>query len=421
MKLVALVLGLALVLVACSEPISDLPANPPSTINVPGLSTTPGPSGVLDDLTEARDRWAATGYSTYRYVFEDDCGMCQGFAGEVVVWNGEVLDPAGRTPTVEEIFETIEEAVFDGRSVEAVFDPMNGHPSDVWIDREARAVDGGLHWLIASLVEGLPGDDASLSGLEQARAVWQEARPADYEFRMSILCDCALAGSIWILVKNDTVSDWRLELDDEGSAGSVSPITIDTMFSDLAEMMASDGGLVETGIRFSGSARYDADFGYPAWVGLDLEIVEPDSVLATLPPRMVFVVTDFRALDAGAASTDDGLDQAMARWRSTGLIDYQYNLTVHDIATASLSPPYTVVVTGARVVSVTLDGQPVTDLAIDPSTIDDLFVLIQESTELGLEVEALYDADIGYPVLVIVHEPDSEAARVISLSDLIGR
>ncbi|MDH3307232.1 MAG: DUF6174 domain-containing protein [Acidimicrobiia bacterium] len=422
MKQVVLVLGLTLVLAACAEPSSDRPAaTPPPTINVPGQSPLPGSSGVLDDLTEARNRWAASGYSTYRYVFEDDCGMCQRYAGQVVVWNGDVLDPAGQSPTIEEIFEAIERAASDGRSVEAVFDPVTGHPSDVWIDREARAVDGGLHWLIESLAEGLPGEDASLVGLERARAVWQQARPTDYEFRMSILCDCAVDGSIWIQVKDDAVTDWRLELDDETAGGSISPITIDTMFSDLAEMMASDGGLVETGIRFSGSAQYDADFGYPVWVGLDLEILEPDSLLATLPPRMVFVVTDFRAIDPAAAITGDGLDQAMARWRSAGLVDYEYQLTVHDIVTASLSPLYTVTVAGGRVVTVTLDGQPVTDLDTASSTIDDLFALIQEAAGQGMEVEALYDAELGYPVLVIIHEPDSEAARVISLSDLVGR
>lgn len=422
MKQKAVVLGFALVLGACAQPIADPGAPKPlPTISAPDQSTWPGSSGVLDDLTEARDRWKATGYSTYRYVFHDDCGECQPFDGQVVVWNGDVLDPTGRSPTVEEIFATIERAATDGRSVEAVFDPLTGHPSDVWIEREARAYDGGLHWLIESLTEGLPGEDASLVGLERARAVWQEARPSDYEFHMSILCDCSLDGSIWIQVLDDVVTDWRLELDDENSGGSLSPITIDTMFSDLAEMMAADGGLVETGIRFSGSAQYDADFGYPAWVGLDLEILEPDSQLATLPPRMVFVVTDFRAVDAGATAPDDGLDEAMARWQSAGLVDYQYQLTIHDIAAGSLSPLYSVTVTGGKAVSVTLDGQPVTDLDTAPSTIDDLFALIEESARLGVDVEALYDADLGFPVLVIVHDPDSESPLVISLSDLVER
>ena len=79
----------------------------------------------------------------------------------------------------------------------------------------------------------------------------------------------------------------------------------------------------------------------------------------------------------------------MARWQSAGLVDYHYQLTINDIVAASLSPLYSVTVTGGKAVSVALDGQPVTDLHTAPSTIDDLFALIEESARLGVDVEAL--------------------------------
>lgn len=60
-------------------------------------------------------------------------------------------------PTVESLFDTIAAAVDAGSSVEVSYDRELGFPTDIWIDREARAYDGGTHWLVSDLVKGPPG------------------------------------------------------------------------------------------------------------------------------------------------------------------------------------------------------------------------------------------------------------------------
>ena len=414
--------GFALVAVlfaSCAEP-GAAPApgeNPPETVHVPG---DPLP-GEATELAAARSRWEANSLSDYHYVFEDDCGECQPFSGQVVVWDGELLDPSRRSLAVEEIFDILERAAAAGQSVEAVFDQETGYPTDVWIDRESRAFDGGIHWVIGGLMEGLPGDAASLAGLEAAWARWTAARPPAYEYTMAIVCDCPLDGSLWVQVVGDEIVDWRVDTDGEVSGGSISPITVDTMFSDLAQMMASDGGVVETGIRFEGSAQYDPELGYPVWVGLDIEVLDPESALSELPPRMVNVVTDFHEIDPPSEGETDDLAGALERWSAAGLVDYQYELTIHDIIEASFSPPYTVAVLDGQVASVSLDGRILDDLDFQVSSVDELFVRIQQWIDAGSDVEALFHAELGYPVLVTVRAPDSEVPLVFSLGDLIPR
>lgn len=115
-------------------------------------ASTAGPQTPSDDLGSARETWAATGLHSYRFIFENDCGEClpsMGEPREVVVRAGATASPDD--PTVETLFAAIEEAIAAGSSVEVSYHPVLGHPTEMWIDREARAYDGGTHWLIRDL------------------------------------------------------------------------------------------------------------------------------------------------------------------------------------------------------------------------------------------------------------------------------
>lgn len=151
MKLLTRVFVFAMLVAACGGQTILEPTPVVPTVTVPVESTPTGVS-LLVPLAEARQLWAAAGYASYRYDFDDDCGECQPFSGEVVVTDGEVVAPADRGLTIDEMFAAIERAVASGVPVEVTFDPQIGYPTDLWIDREARAYDGGTHWLLSNLV-----------------------------------------------------------------------------------------------------------------------------------------------------------------------------------------------------------------------------------------------------------------------------
>jgi hypothetical protein len=255
MKRLVVVIAFALAAAACGGGR----AAPTSSIAGPAATSTttvaaPNASG-LAALEAARNRWAASGLATYRYVFEDDCGECQPIAEQVVVWDGA---PATMSvaPSVDEVFARVEAAIRAGEDVDVVYDGNLGYPVEVWIDREARAYDGGSHWLITGMDDGLPGDVASLEAVEAAATKWQESRPLAYEFTTSIICDCELQGTLWTRVEGDRITDWEVDLE---THASLTPATIDELLADLAELFGI--GISQAGVRITGSAQYHAELG----------------------------------------------------------------------------------------------------------------------------------------------------------------
>ena len=287
MRRVSIVAVLALLLAACSaDPVGDA-----TSTTEPASSDSPS-----DQLAAARERWAAASFSSYQYVFEDDCGECDPTYSEpqlAVVWDQAAT---ASQPTIEELFAHIETAIADGLSVEVTYNAEWGHPTEIAIDMEARAYDGGTHLFVRDLEPGLPGGQVSLSELETARVRWEATRPDAYEFRTTIGCDCSVAGTLWTRVDGDKIDDWSVAFVD-GASESISPITVDDMFRDLSEMLGSADGVVESGVRFTGSAEYHHEYGYPVWVGLDIEVIDPSDELAHLPPRVVFIIHDLKPLD----------------------------------------------------------------------------------------------------------------------------
>ncbi|HVR77045.1 MAG TPA: DUF6174 domain-containing protein [Acidimicrobiia bacterium] len=403
----------AVLLVACGAATGGT-----STTNAPPqapetTATTLAEEGPGDALAAARERWAEAGLDTYRFTIEDDCGECDPDGPrQVVVWDAETS--AGAQPTVDGLFTQIEAAITEKRDVEVAYHPNLGHPVEIWIDREARAYDGGTHLLVRDLQAGLPGDQVSLDRLDQARLLWEGEGPRSYEFRVSIGCDCPLAGTIWERVEAGRIADWRVEYDD-GVGGDISPITIDQMFSDLVLMLSSAEGVVAGGARFTGSADYHPELGYPVWVGLDIEVLEPGSELSELPPRLVFSIDHLVAVDEPEDDSDD-LTAARERWEAAGIDDYRYQLTVHDILEASFSEPYLITVVGGEVAAVE-PGDPGLDFSL---TIDGLFDLAEEEAASGAVVDGLYDQTLGYPVFLAMRDAAStQTTLLISIQDLV--
>jgi hypothetical protein len=233
-----------------------------------------------------------------------------------------------------------------------------------------------------------------VSELDAAWDLWREVRPEAYEFRTDIVCGCPFDVSTWTLVRGDRIADWQVERGDS----EVAPITVDQLFADLRQLI-SEGEVVSGGARITGSASYHPTLGHPMWVGLDVEILDPDSELGSLPPRLVYVV---HGLVEATGSLADG-ERAMARWAEVGPVDYVYDLTIHDIEEGSFSAPHNVVVFGGVVTSVTLDGVEIHPDNVPAFAVLDLFDEIESWRGVGYEVDVLYDERLGHPVFVIVN------------------
>ena len=341
-------------------------------------------------------------------------------ARQAVVWDGQLVDPSGIAMSVESVFSQIEQAAEAGRSVEVSYDEQLGYPTEVWIDREARAYDGGVHLLIDDLAPGLPGDTASLKDLKTAMAMWESVRPEAYEYRVNFVCDCPLSGSIWTRVDGTRIVDWTSEFAEPDETGA-SPITINELLEDLAVLFEA-GSLEDSGVRFTGSAHYHPTLGYPTWIGLDVDVLDPTSDLAAIAPRIVFVIDEFKQVDP--QSTDQGLTSAVAKWTASEIVDYEYELSVLDAdgdlqldPDGSFANPYVVTVAEGKVTSVTRNGvdNSAPDVSIYPIT--SLFNAIALWEQSGLRTNVIFHETLGYPVIVSVFD-DTELHEFFTIRNL---
>ncbi len=392
---------MVVLLAGCGSEAAVVPA---TTTTVQDTATPPG--GVHAALGTARELWEAAGLASYHYVFEDDCGECDPLAAmprQVVVWGDDQYDPGRRSPSVEEMFDEIEQALDAGKTVSATFDRELGHPIDVAIDMESRPADGGTHWMVRDLKPGLPGDDVSLSMVEQAERLWMANGPSGYEYTLTVFCGCPLEGSVVTRVENGRVVGYDV-LYDDSSNGSITPLAIDDMFRDLADLMSSEDGIVEGGIRFAGSARFHPELGYPIWVGLDIEVLADDPVLSDLPSRLVVAMSDLHVADFEVPGTlvaeRAALQEARIRWDEARIGDYSYELAIHAMATADFTGPFLVVVEGGTVTSVTRAGEPVEPGKVAAYSVEEMFDLIDRYLSEGIKSSVLYHDGLGHPVFV---------------------
>jgi hypothetical protein len=403
--LAALVFAAALALAGCSAS-----SDPVTTTSVATTIAAPGEGeAVRLALDDARQRWAQAGLATYRYTFQDDCAECdpaERAPRDVVVWEGEEFDPGAQSPSVEEMFTEIEAALDAGLTVEARFDPQSGHPTEVAIDLESRPVDGGTRWMVTELQPGLPGDEVSVAVVAEAQQAWLASRPEAYEYTLSVFCDCPFEGSLTTRIHGEKVVSHQIHYD-ELSGGSVTPIAIDNMFADLAELMSSVEGVIEDGIQFTGSARFHPDLGYPVWVGVDLTVLRADPIFADLPERLVMTITDLRPIEVPVPEypTDAfaALADAEQRWQESGIRAYTYELAFHNIRNADFTGPFTVAVEDGAVVSVhDAAGTEVSPERAAGATVEEMFREIEGYLEQGLETSVTYHEVWGHPVLAML-------------------
>lgn len=414
MKLFGLALVAGVALVACGIPDSTGPSTTQTTTKPQSSTTDPA-----DELAAAKQRWSENGPDTYWLRLVNDCGECDPSMREpqtAVIWAGEPTGSDRRT--VEDLFAEIDAAIAEGRNVEVSYHPELGHPTEISIDMQDRAFDGGYHLLIEDLITGLPGEDVALDALEEARSSWQDERPEAYEFRTTIHCECEIDGRIRTLVDGNRIVDWEVDYQQETDT-PISPLTIDMMFDDLAEMLSLSEGIESDGVRFTGSASYHPEMGYPTWIGLDIEILDPDSELAFLPPRLVFSVDQFTPVEpADDFEPVTEAEQALSRWEASGPVSYRYELRIHDVEDASFTDPYVVTVSDGAIAVVEYQGEPVDDYPTMALPIDVLLDYLIEQAASGDTVDGLYDEELGYPVFIVVRDAVTARPELLSIHEL---
>jgi hypothetical protein len=110
------------------------------------------------------------------------------------------------------------------------------------------------------------------------------------------------------------------------------------------------------------------------------------------------------ALAAPAALADAELDAARARWQQAALVNYEYGYHKFCECHRESPPETTVTVRGGAVTNVRHRpaGSTVDVPAADKNfeyywTVDGLFGAIASALERGVQVRAVYDADLGFP------------------------
>ena len=379
----------------------------PGYAGPPGSTTTGPPSGsetAAADLASARALWASFGTADYTYRFTNDCGECDPQTRKpkrVAVLAGRVLSvDDGSLLTVEEIFQSIEQALTAGRQVEVTYDPETGLPVDVQIDMDMRPVDGGTHWTLEGLTGLAPVESAQQ--LLEARRLWDAQGLDDYRFLMKVACECPERGTFDVTVVGDHIVD-VIRLDSASDSGTVTPATIDQTFDDLEEWFTDTENLIDEGI-LDVDLRVDPVKGYPRWVKLEaafLDTAAPFTVVVTMELVGPIDPGDF----SPQPDPDDlaALEQARTLWEAQRLTDYGYTLTVHCNCPQEYVGPFEVTVRETWNVSATWKGKPLEPGRAAIDTIDGVFVLIERAIQDGIDVDVTYDPQVGHPHLAIIN------------------
>lgn len=265
---------IAIVVVACGGTVGGPATSPTSAAVTPSTMSDPGVA-----FAEARGKWGASGLVTYHFEFEDDCGECMPTEPRVVAVE-EGKPGTAADPTVESLFETIASAMDTGSSVEVSYHPELGYPTDIWIDREARAYDGGTHWLIRDLKPGLPEPPPS-SDHETAVSKWAGAGYADYRYDLVThdIIEASFSERYTVTVRDGLVVEVQFQ-GPAGEAEDIPEMTIEAVFS-LIEGEKEAGSIVDV--------LYHSVDGHPVFVS----VRPPDE---TAPPSMVFSIHDLTPL-----------------------------------------------------------------------------------------------------------------------------
>jgi hypothetical protein len=384
------------------------------TACAPGYDAATTTTTVLDgspaaQLAAAEARWATVGPADYTFEFTNDCGECdptQQTPRRIAVLDGTVLAVETDTlPTVEEVFASIGEALEAGRQVQVTYDSATGAPLDVQIDMHQRPVDGGTHWILTDFTQFRPVDSAA--ELEDARRTWDALGLDSYQFLLNVDCDaCDEEGAFDVKVVDDRIVE-AVRLTDPGEISNVTPVTINQTFEDFEEWFTEQDGLIDQGI-LEVDIRVDPIMGYPRWVYVKAQDPSDSTELFEAIVTMDLVA---RYEPDDSPDPDDlaALREAGNRWEFTAITDYRYTLTFHCMCTEEYSGPFEVTVRDRQVVAATWKGNPIQPNHGPVYTIEQVFELIEQTVEDGVDVEVAYDPDSGHPTNVIL---DVEAVAV---------
>ncbi len=125
--------------------------------------------------------------------------------------------------------------------------------------------------------------------------------------------------------------------------------------------------------------------------------------------------------DAAVPTSDEvALDQARARWRERGSLNYSFKSVIDCYCNLEIRAPKTVTVRNGVVVSVADRVTGAVDASGKRLAIDSMFALVRR--ELALRpTNALieYDPLLGYPRLVTSGMPESDAGSFIQIDSVV--
>jgi hypothetical protein len=123
------------------------------------------PSGPMDRLRQARERWEASGIRDYRLTVGRLCFCLEQAATRVIVEvrngavasrtyldSGAVVEPQWTAlyPGVPGLFRVIEDAIRNGSQLEVRYHSALGYPQSIEIDEDLRPVDGGVSYAVSA-------------------------------------------------------------------------------------------------------------------------------------------------------------------------------------------------------------------------------------------------------------------------------
>ena len=204
--------------------------------------------------------------------------------------------------------------------------------------------------------------------LAEARLVWATNRPDSYELTYVLDCECD-SGPWYVQVEgNETVLAGRVVPE----PGAVAPYqSVEAIFT------AIEIALADT--EFPVDVEYDENLGYPR------SYIYNEPGLA-YDAGFVLEVTGFEANPSpGDAEQREAFANALRRWETAGIVDYEYQFTRNCFCPREFTGPYAASVQNGEVTLATLDGVDLFD--IEMLEIGRYDEIIQSVDDVFAEVE----------------------------------
>lgn len=150
-------------------------------------------------------------------------------------------------------------------------------------------------------------------------------------------------------------------------------------------------------------------------------LTPPTAILPFLRPLLGLCLAACSGITGAAKPTDAevALEQALARWRTVRTVDYSFKSSISCYCPIDYISPRTVTVRNGTVVAVTNRTTGAAEPVGERVSIDSLFGLIRsELAARPTNSQILYDTILGYPRLVKLGMPESDAGSFISVDSV---